>query len=137
MWISYKQRYGITLVSFMDGEMIGLSSVRPGDKYDKNLGMAIALVKAHAALPSHEHKFAKKLEDVGWRKFQIPEEVMGKIVKAQLQYRQALGNVIHKNVTANGWTLWEDTQRFSPQMDKPECEVSELFGQRLVKSNVL
>ena len=146
MRIKYKQRYGITLVSLFDHTMLGLTSIRSGDKYDRNLGMAIALVKAHTKLNKREQKLAHSLFDFPWKSIQVPEESMGKIMTVALQYRQAIGHV-QKAWSAynNLWdyaieTDWDEEPAsivMVTQNGKPVCEVAEAFGRRLLKMSAL
>lgn len=150
MRIKYKQRYGVTLVSLFDHTMLGLTSIRTGDKYDRNLGMAIALVKAHTKLNKREQKLAYDLFDLPWKSVQVPEESMGKIMTVALQYRQAIGHTVVKY----GYDNWDDTIAYYPeedwdegekkgnavlfsQSDKPICEMAEAFGRRLLKMSAL
>ena len=146
MRIKYKQRYGITMVSLFDHTMLGLTSIRSGDKYDRNLGMAIALVKAHAKLNKREQKLAHGLFDFPWKSIQVPEESMGKIMTVALQYRQAIGHVKKAwSVYGNLWdyeieTDWDEEPAsivMVTQNDKPVCEVAEAFGRRLLKMSAL
>lgn len=150
MRIKYKQRYGITLVSLFDHTLLGLTSIRSGDKYDRNLGLAIALVKAHTKLNKREQKLAHGLFDIPWKSFQVPEESVGKVMIVALQYRQAIGHTVVKY----GYDGWGDEVRYYAeedwdegekkghpvlfsQNDKPVCEVAEAFGKRLIKMSAL
>ena len=150
MRIFYKQRYGITMVSMFDHSMIGLTSIRQGDKYDKNLGFAIALVKAHNKLNKREQKLHDRLEDVKWKTINIPLMAVGIIMTVALQYRQAIGHTktmyrYPEYEEAYGDSLydvapesWEEAYPvMTTQNDKLVCEVAEAFGKRLLKMAVL
>jgi len=143
MRIFYKQRYGITMVSMFDHSMIGLTSIREGDKYDKNLGFAIALVKAHNKLNKREQKLHDRLEDVKWKTVNIPLMAVGIIMTVALQYRQAIGHTKTKYRYAWGFEeekpeSWESAAPvLVTQNDKLVCEVAEAFGRRLLKMAVL
>lgn len=151
MRIKYKQRYGVTMVSLFDHTMIGLTSIRQGDKYDRNLGMAIALVKAHTKLNKREQKLAHSLFDIPWKSIQVPQESVGKIVTVMLQYRQAIGQTVphYRFDWGNGEVdifpaselrFAEDKQGsviLMSQSGKPVCEMAESFGKRLLKMSAL
>jgi hypothetical protein len=150
--ILYKQRYGITLVSYLG--LIGLTSIRPGDKYDKILGFSIALVKAHVKLNKRELALADKLESLPWKKVTVPEESLGAIVATARQYRQAIGQV--KRMVEDKWDDNMPPDYLDPkpynELDlrgeklvdvskngkgQPVCQIAEAFGRRLQKLRVL
>lgn len=151
MRIKYKQRYGVTMVSLFDYTMIGLTSIRPGDKFDRRLGMAIALIKAHTKLNKREQKLAYSLFDLPWKAIQIPQESIGKIMITALQFRQAIGQskMLFRNedewygekqviYDENDWTGNSPSPRvLVSQSGKPVCEVAEAFGRRLLKMSAL
>ena len=154
MRIRYKQRYGITLVSLFNHTLVGLTSIRRGDKYDKNLGFAIALVKAHSKLNKREQKLYDSLSEIKWKTVNLPIASMGTIVMVALQYRQAIGHVKtkyrypewdHMSGGTLGGELYEDVPEpwetaypvIVTQNDRLVCEVAEAFGKRLLKMAVL
>jgi len=150
MKIRYKQRYGITVVSLFDNTLVGLTSIRKGDKYDKNVGFAIALVKAHNKLNKREQKLYDSLDEIQWKTINVPLASVGKIVMVQLQYRQAVGhtkNMYKITIPVEGeedHVFFDDFNIFDQeyivqvtQNEKLVCEVAEAFGRRLLKMAVL
>lgn len=152
MKVYYKQRYGISAVMYLG--LVGLTSIRPGDKFDKQLGYAIAMVKAHGQLNKRDAQLLAKIEKVPWKASNVPEESVGAIVVTALQYRQALGQV--KFMVEDKWDKdmppdYESPEHYPKEHLKgcklvavskdgkgqPVCQVAEGFGRRLVKLGVL
>jgi hypothetical protein len=151
MRIHYKQRFGITLVKALDGGLYGLTSIRPGDKYDRDLGFAIACIKMHRQLPKREIKLAEKLSDLRWKSVQLPPDSFAKIIAVAMQYRQAIGHTVPnakfdwgdgdiEYIPVSECVFPEDRKHsvvLMSQNHKPICEVAEAFGRRLLKMAAL
>lgn len=90
--VTYIQYRGVTLASMIDGRLEGLAAVREGDKFNKPLGIAIALVKAGKRIPKHEGHFLESIKaGVPTKSFRITKDELSEIMYAQQAYRAQIG----------------------------------------------
>jgi hypothetical protein len=133
MNIQVKQKDPVTLVRMCGGELIGVSSCRPTDRFDSALGLAVAIVKANKRIPENERHFLDELEDVTWDTLRIREQEFGEMVAHMIGYRTAIGDYpLFPSKTLDDRVLGVFEYLVALSQRPPDCVLAERMARQLL-----
>lgn len=81
MIVEVRQGKGITHVR-MGSFLEGVTRVCPGDKYDCDVGLAVALIKLAPKLDKRDRWLTKQLEGYSWKSIEIGDGSTARLIKS-------------------------------------------------------